>query len=86
MSSQFVISNFTNHEPNHITLRIAMHRNGTLQAFPLNQRVGMPLPFHADRIHSRNRQGQGKAVLNGLSGSETQGRAGMPELPFHVHR
>lgn len=74
------------HEPNHITLRISMHRNGALPAFLFHQRVGMPLPFHADRIHSRNRQGEGKAVLNGLSGSETQGRAGMPELPFHVHR
>ena len=79
-------SNTERHEPEHITLRIAMHRNGTLPAFPFNKRMGMPLLIHADRIHSRNRQGEGKAVLNGLSGSETQGRTGMPELPFHVHR
>lgn len=79
-------SNTERHEPEHITLRISMRRNGTLPALRFHQRVGMPLPVHADRIHSRNRQGEGKAVLNGLSGSETQGRTGMPELPFHVHR
>ena len=70
MSSQFVMTNFTNHEPHHITLRIAMHRNGTLQAFPLNERVGMPLPIHADRTLPGNRERQGKALLKGLPGSE----------------
>lgn len=74
------------HEPEHITLRIAMYRNGILPAFPFNKRMGMPLPVHDDRRASNDRQGQGKAIFNGLSGSKIQGRAGMPELPFHVHR
>lgn len=79
-------SNTERHEPEHITLRIAMYRNGILPAFPCNKRMGMPLPVHADRRASNDRKGKGKAVLNGLSGSKIQGRAGMPELPFHVHR
>ena len=86
MSSQFVTSNFTNHEPHHITLRIAMHRNGTLPAFPLNERVGMPLSINADRLLPGNRKRQGKALLKGLPGSEKQGRFGMPALPLNVHR
>ena len=86
MSSQFVTSNFTNHEPHHINLRIAMHRNRTLQAFPLNERVGMPLPVHADRPLSGDRKGQGKALLEGLPGSEKQRCLGMPALPLDVHR
>ena len=86
MSSQIVISNFTNHEPHHITLRIAMHRNGTLQAFPLNQRVGMPLSIHADSLLPGNRKRQGKTLLKGLSGSEKQGRFGMSALPLDIHR
>lgn len=81
-----VQSNTERHEPEHITLRIAMRRNGTLPAFPFNKRMGMPLSIHADSLLPGNRKRQGKALLNGLSGSETQGRAGMPELPFHVHR
>lgn len=86
MSSQFVMTNFTNHEPHHITLRIAMHRNGTLPAFPLNERVGMPLSINADRLLPGNRKRQGKALLKGLPGSEKQGRFGMPALPLNVHR
>ena len=86
MSSQFVMTNFTNHEPHHITLRIAMHRNGTLQAFPVNQRVGLPFPVHTDRPLSGDRKRQGKALLKGLPGSEKQGRFGMPALPLNVHR
>ena len=86
MSSQIVISNFTNHEPHHITLRIAMYRNGILPAFPLNQRVGMPLSIYADRLLPGNRKRQGKTLLKGLSGSEKQGRFGMSALPLDIHR
>ena len=79
-------SNTERHEPEHITLRIAMHRNGILPAFPCNKRMGMPLPVHADRRAPNDRQGKGKTLLKGLPGSEMQRCPGMSALPSDVHR
>ena len=48
--------------------------------------MGMSVPDHPHRGDTSNRPGKGKAVLKGVSGSETERSAGMPALPLHVHR
>lgn len=57
-----------------------------MPALPNLQRMGMSVPDHTHRGDTSNRPGKGQVVLQGVQGSKTEGSAGMPALPLHVHR
>lgn len=62
-----------------------VHNINLLPALPDLQRLGMPVPDNTHRGDTSNSPGKSQAVLKGVSGSETEGSAGMPALPLDVH-
>lgn len=62
-----------------------VHNINLLSALPYLQRLGMPVPDNAHRGDTSNSSGKSQAVLKSVSGSETEGSAGMPALPLDVH-
>lgn len=62
-----------------------VHNINLLSALPDLQRLGMSVPDNTHRRDTGNSPRKSQAVLKGVSGSETEGSAGMPTLPVDVH-